>query len=225
MKILFSIILLFISFIISGQNEESIYPDFKNKTHSEVVENDKWKILVSCHGNLNSDNQKDLVLILESKDSILEKRCNSCKRLKNKIRIILILINDNNVQRVIVQNNVFIARPNEGGMARYIEPEVSILNKHLNIFYQYTRGYTIYTFEKKNDDMLLIKAISSGVSGGVFEMDNFDFQTMIFTSETSKISEDFTKSVTIPIKLNTGLKKLSEFKEMYEWEVAKNKYL
>jgi len=69
---------------------------------------------------------EDYALILESKDSVFEKRCSSCYVLKNKPRIILVFFNQNGNQEVIIQNNRFIARGDEGGMEAYIEPELSV---------------------------------------------------------------------------------------------------
>ena len=104
-------------------------------------------------------------------------------------------------QKGIVQNNRFIARGNEGGMTPYIEPELSINNGLLNIYYQYTRSNQSYTFEFKNDRMEIIKAESMGVhsASGNYEHDRYDFINGILTSVTGNISQEKSKTETIKI--------------------------
>jgi hypothetical protein len=109
-------------------------------------------------------------------------------------------------------------------MACYIEPDISIENNQLTIFYEHLRGYTSYLFEHKAEDMILVSAESSGISGGKSGYDYFDFRKGIIKSKEGTISSDSTKTKTIPIKFD-GFKKLSEFGERFDWKVAEYKYL
>jgi len=111
-------IILFLCFYILGfsQNKDSLYPNFVGKHLIEIKQNPDWKLLEKVSGDLDDDDLDDMVLILESKDSIPEKRCLDCKLLKNKPRIILVLFNLDGKQKVKIQNNEFIARGDEGGM-------------------------------------------------------------------------------------------------------------
>jgi hypothetical protein len=219
--------LLFLSFCVLGysQYNESIYPNFIGQNLNTIENNSDWKMLQKSSGDLNKDGLNDFVLILESKDSILEKRCSDCKLLKNKPRIIVVLINQNSNEKAIIQNNKFIARGNEGGMLPYLEPELSIENGLLTIYYQFTRSNQSYTFEFNNNLMEIIKAESNGVhsASGNFENDKYDFKKGEIISEIGNISQE--KVETEIIKFNIKPKSLSEFGEMSDWEIAENKYL
>ena len=50
------------------------YPDFSNHDLNELLNNKAWKVLEKAEGFLNKNNQKDVALVLESKDSLLEQR-------------------------------------------------------------------------------------------------------------------------------------------------------
>lgn len=208
-----------------SQENEPNYPNFIGEQLSFVESHQDWRILQRSTGDLNKDGRNDLALIIESKDSIPEKRCSSCYLRKNKPRIILILLNQDGKQNVVIQNNEFIARGDEGGMAYYIEPEVSITNGLLNIFYQYTRSNQSYTFEFLNGRMQIIggKSVGAHSASGIFESDEFDFKEGIIITETGHISQE--QSKTEILKIDVKPKSLSEFGKMYEWQVAENKNL
>ncbi|MCM4161622.1 hypothetical protein FHG64_05705 [Antarcticibacterium flavum] len=219
--------LLFLILSLSGysQEKESSYPHFIGQPLSFVESHPDWEILKSSTGDLDEDGQNDIALIIESKDSIPEKRCSSCYLRNNKPRIILIFLNKDGYQNVIIQNNEFIARGDEGGMATYIEPELSITNGLLNIFYQYTRSNQSYTFELLEDRMEIIGAKSNGVhsASGNFESVEYDFKEGKIITETGHISQE--KLKTEIQKINIKPKSLSEFGKMYEWQVAEYKNL
>lgn len=219
--------LLCLVFCVLGysQNTEFNYPNFIGQNIESVKTNLEWEILQIATGDLNKDGFEDNSLILESKDNVLEKRCSDCFLLKNKARILLVLLNKNGEIIVTIQNNRFIARGDECGMANYIEPELSIENQFLTIYYQFTRSNQFYTFGFKNDQMEIVRAESNGVesASGNFESDKYDFLKNVILSEIGNISQDKVK--TEVIKINSKPKALSEFGEMYDWEVAENKYL
>ncbi len=219
------IIILFLSFCILGfsQNEDLIYPNFIGKHLSEIKQNPDWKILNKVSGDLNKDDLDDMVLIIESTDSIPEKRCLGCKLLKNKPRIILVLFNLDGKQKAKIQNNKFIARGNEGGMSPYIEPALSIKNGLLSIYYQFTRSNQSYTFEYKSNNMEIVRAESMGVhsASGNYENNKFDFTNGTLTSETGNISEE--ESKTKIIEFEKKPKSLSDFGSMFEWEITEYK--
>lgn len=190
-----------------------------------VMNSEKWEILKKATGDLNNDGLNDSAFILQSTDSIIEKRCKSCYSLKNKARIIVVLLNENNKSTVITQNNKFIARGNEGGMLPYLEPELFIKDGQLTIFYQYTRSNQSYTFKLKANEMIISSAESNDVdsASGNFVSDKFDFTNQEITSKTGNISDD--KDQTKIIKFNAKPKSLSDFNKMYDWEIAEYKYL
>lgn len=222
---IFTILFLVLCVLGFSQNNESNYPNFIGLNIESVENNLDWEILQNATGDLNNDGFEDYSLIIESKDSILEKRCSDCFLLKNKARILLVFLNKDGEKKVTIQNNRFIARGDEGGMANYIEPELSIEDQFLTIYYQYTRSNQSYTFGFRNDQMEIVRAESSGVESvsGNFENDKYDFIKNKIISESGNISQDKVK--TEIIKINSKPKTLSEFGEMYDWEIAENKYL
>lgn len=224
-KRILTIILSITSVLVFSQNMEVNYPKFIGQYLIMIENNSQWKILKEANGDLNNDGLEDLTLILESKNSILEKRCLNCKIFKTKPRIILVFLNDGENQKTIIQNNTFIARGDEGGMLINIEPELSIKNGMLKIYYQYVRSNQSYTFEFINNQMKLVGAESNGVHSvsGDFESKKFDFIQQEIITTTGNISREGDK--TEILKIDVKLKSLSEFDEMYEWEVTENKYL
>lgn len=211
----------FTCFAVYSQNKDSLIPEFLGLNLNSIESNLQWKILDKATGNLNKDLIADMSIILESKDSIFEKRCTNCKTLKNKPRIILILIND----KVIIQNNNFIARGDEGGMLPYLEPELSIKNHLLTIHYQYTRSSQSYTFQFSKEEMIILKAQDASIHSvtGNFESNIIDFKKGLIITKTGNISKEGEKVE--KTNLNIKPKPLSCFGEMYQWKVSKNKYL
>ncbi len=220
-----TIVLSLIGFWGFSQGEENPYPNFIGQDLRMILGSEKWEILDDATGDLNKDGVNDKALILQSKDSIIEKRCESCYRLKNKPRIIVVLLNKKDDYKVISQNNRFIARGDEGGMSPYLEPELSIKEGRLKIYYEYTRSHQSYTFEYKENEMEIVSAESTGVDAvsGNFENDRFDFARQEIISKTGNISGE--TDHTEVIKFNKRPKALSEFSEMYEWEIAEDMFL
>lgn len=222
---IFTIIISIISFAGFSQSKEFQYPDFKNKVLKNVLSSENWEVLTETTGDLNNDDKEDKVLILQSKDSIKEKRCEFCYFIKNKARIIIVALNQNDKYKIITQNNKFIARGNEGGMLPYLEPELSINDGQLKIYYQYTRSNQSYKFEYKDDDMVIVSAESNGVhsASGNFENDKYDFDENEIISTTGNISDE--KEQTKIIKFKAKPKTLSEFEEMGSWKITEFKFL
>ncbi|WP_298529215.1 hypothetical protein [uncultured Christiangramia sp.] len=222
---IFTIIISIISFGGFSQSDEFQYPEFIGQNLKNVIGSKQWEVLTQTTGDLNNDGLKDKALILQTKDSIKEKRCESCYFLKSKPRIIIIALYQNDKYNIIIQNNKFIARGDEGGMLPHLEPELSIKDSQLKIYYQFTRSNQSYTFKYKKGDIIIVSAESNGVhsASGNFENDNFDFIENEITSTTGNISEE--KDYTKIIKFNAKPKSLSEFKEMGSWEITENKFL
>ena len=223
-----NLLITFLVFTVltNAQENTNSYPNFIGKDLSTIENNLDWKILQKASGDLNNDNSSDMVLILESTDSILTKRNEVSKALKNKPRIIVVLLNENNTQSAIIQNNKFIPPGDEGGMLPYLEPELTIKNGLLSISYQYTRSEKSYTFAYKNKQMMITAANFSGVTQaaiGTFEINSYDFKKGIIVHEIGNISEEASTSQTL--KLNVTAKSLSDFDEINEWEVAKDMFL
>jgi len=205
------------------------HPNFMGRSIREVENNPDWKVLRKAKGDLNKDGLLDAAIILESKDSILtETSYHSFPDLrKNKPRIVLVLINQNNRTKVISQNNKFIALGDEGGMLMDLEPDLAIENGLLTITYQFTRSVFCYTFEYNNDCMMIkyVKGSEWGGAGSVHDDFFYDF-TRNEIIEKSKRIYPFDTSWTSKIKkFNDKAKCLSEFGYMCDWVIAEIYYL
>lgn len=207
-----------------SQSKEVNYPDYLDMGIGRILNNSSdWNIIKEAKGYLNGDKVLDFVLVLQLNDPKYAIRdCEDCTQGNNSPRMILILVNN----KVVVQNNKFIARGDEGGMIPYIEPDVSMDNGKLNICWQYTRSHTSYTFEYKKKDLMLTEAETSSVQSttGKFEHNRYLFLRGEIISETGHISDEHFKKDVLKIKLQR-LKKLSELGEMYDWEVVPNFFL
>lgn len=224
MKLIFISIFCLASLLCYSQDLPFTYPEFLGKNLSEIEMDKNWLILDKVSGHLNSDNTQDTAIVLESKDSVYEKDCDTCKLNLTKARILIVLLSSKDKLRTTIQNNIFIARDHEGGMAPHISPELYIENHLLTIYYQYTRSSQSYTFAHDHNKLTIINAISSGVSGtGFYEGNTFDFVAMEILEETGSIEEDILDKRIIPIIAKP--KSLSDFQRMYDWEVAENKFL
>ncbi len=222
---LFILFLLVLSFSSFSQKGVFSFPNFMSQTFSDVQNNPNWNILSKASGDLNLDEHRDLTLVLETRDSVFEKRCSGCKLLKNKPRVLLVLLGDEISYKVFIQNNKFIARGDEGGMASYIQPELSIRNNNLIIYYQFTRSNISYSFEYAKGKMIINRARVNSVQSatGDFEGNIYNFKKKNIIVTTGNISEEEDEVDTL--KLSVQPKTLSKFQEMMEWEVAPDKYL
>lgn len=226
MKIILLFIFLLISSTAFSQASEADYPDFSGKTLSEVDKTKRWIVIEKAEGYLNSDQIKDVAVILQSGSHHFKSCSESADLLADEERIILVLISNDGKPKVTIQNNRFIARPDDGGMTCYLKPSISAKKHKLNISYQYTRAHRKYNFAYRDGDMILVRAetFDRHAASGNFSSNTFDFiGKKIFVKE-GNISSDSVSTKSIPIKYD-GYKKLSEFGEMYEWEIAEYKYL
>lgn len=222
-KTLITSLLILTCFLGFSQKDKFSYPNFIGESLNAVQNNPNWKVLLESSGDLNKDGIKDYALILESKDSIPVKICSYCKLRLDKPRIIVVLLNQNGQEKVIIQNNKFIALGSQGGMLMYLEPELFIKKGLLTIKYQYTRATQSYIFKYDNNQMIITKAISYGYSGDLYEDDLYDFVKKIITQKRKRGING--KWHTKTIKIKDKPKYLSEFGRIYDWKLAENHYL
>ena len=218
-------ILLILNLVLSQKIDE--YPDFKNSDLAEINQNLDWKTLQETSGDLNSDGKPDKVIILESKDSFLEKRCADCKPQQNKARIILVLKKIHDSFKVIAQNNRFISRSDEGGMIPCVEPEISIENNELKIFYQYLRSNQTYIFKYDNNSLKIncSKYVSVQSASGNYVENIIDFKKQIVTIKNGHISTGPENDKIQTISFSEKSKDLEDFESMYSWEIVNNIFL
>lgn len=224
MRFLFSILLVFQVNTFSFKN--STYPDFIGFNLKQIEQNSDYKILKKAEGDLNNDGLSDMSLVLESNLPILEKRCVECHIKKSKARIILVLLNSYKGYEVVIQNNKFIARDNEGGrMLPHFQPDLFIKDNLLTIYYQYTRGNQSYVFKFQNNQLLISEAKSIHVhsASGDYENTEFNFKLKKLKIETGNISAEDSKTQVYEFEANP--KSLSEFDKTYSWEILEYRYL
>lgn len=221
------LILLIPGFLMAtvGYGQDTLFPDFVGKDHERIENTEGWEVLTWAEGDLNQDGIDDLSIILESADSVSESRCESCKSVMTRPRIILVLISTRGVLKVISQNNEFIARANEGGMTSDLIPSLSIKEGLLIITYEYVRSSTTYRFVYMYQKMILVSAEISGIHAvtGDFEKHIFNFQMgemITITGNISREREDERRQ-----RINVSPRTLAEFGRMYEWEILENIYL
>jgi hypothetical protein len=224
-KRILPLLLLALNALCFSQNKEPAFTNFIGQDLGAIEQNSDWKVLKRSDGDLNNDGRNDLALILESKDGVSKKDCVDCETLIIKPRIIVILLNEKEVQKVIIQNNKFIARADQGGMIPHLKPELSIERGLLMIHYQFTRARLSYTFKFKQGLLEIVSAENNGVHAatGNFESDYFDFNKGEITVETGNIAQDTSK--TKVVKFESKPKTLSEFGEILEWEIVENKFI
>lgn len=195
---------------------QNLYPDFLNKTLSEVRQEFGWVVIAEATGNLDRDSQEDFAIVLESKEVLRETRCDGCEEQESRGRIILVLVGGT----VIAQNNVFIARADEGGMTRDIKPSLAITNRQLDIFYMLVRGEDHYIFEMKGNDIVLVKASKLRASHYLFRSDVVDFKKRELVTANQTAADKPAERKTTRLKHSGKLVKLSELKMMGIWNVG-----
>ena len=191
------------------------HPNFMGRSIRELENNPDWKVLRKAKGDLNGDGLLDAAIILESKDSILtETSYHSFPDLrKNKPRIILVLIN---------QNNKFIQLGDDGGMLIDLEPEIAIENGLLTITYHYTGATRSDTFEYNNDCMMIKYVKKRSVSVSLHSDFLYDFVNNEIIEKKKYDNYYDTSWKTKIIKFKDKAKCLTEFEYIYDWKLAEN---
>ncbi len=215
---------LTVSLFMNGQSEAVVFPDFVGKTVEEVVNDPDWIVLQLVAGDLDKDSHIDYVVLLEKKDNPTQ-NINDWKDRKSLPRILLVTHHDNGQNSVQIQNNKFIALANDGGMLPYLEPEMTIENNNLKIYYQFTRSNCWYLFGFDDECLKILYSESSGVHSatGDYERRVIDFRTGKATLETGNISDEHFKKKIQTFEVESRC--LSALGEMFEWEVISGFHL
>ena len=214
---------LFCLSILSVFTMTDPYPDFHHQTLQEIRDNINWEIIAEARGALDNDGREDVALILQSKDPILEKRCGDCAAKNLKARIIVVLLSKGGDGKVVTQNNVFIARGDEGGITKDLKPELSVKNKQLMLSYVFLRGEATYAFEVFGDDLVLIGASKLTASHYIFRSDAVDFKKGTIITESRSERDEPVKTKTL--RIHSQQKRLSELGITGTWEVAEGVFL
>lgn len=217
------LLLIFFTTLSYSQNEAINYPNFVGKDLTSIQKNKDWVILDQVSGHLNNDLKKDKALVIESKDSVNEKRCDHCDISKSKARIVLVLLHEKGKLIVHSQNNEFIPRADEGRKELEISPIIVIENNEFIIFQQYVRDFFSYKFKLQDDQFNIVRATTIESDIHMITSNKYDFIKGTITQKTNRIASK--KEKIKMIKFNVKSKSLSEFKQMHEWKIAEYFYL
>jgi tetratricopeptide (TPR) repeat protein len=188
-----------------------------------------WKLKDKAVGDLNADKIADAALVLEYQDVVNEARSDN-DTIQSHPRVLLVLLKTGDHYSLVAQQNTFILRETEGGPMYDGDPydNIEITKGALNINFQYIRSHLNYKFKYQAGDFYLIKAIDDGVESNIIFDNSFDFLTRkasltsgASTEEGSKAkNKTHIKTINIP-----RLKKLTELKQPYAWEVIKDEFI
>lgn len=236
MKHLLTLLLLLSIGFASGQNFQ--YPKVikEGKTSSDFIP-DGWMLRDSVSGDLNKDKHKDMVIVLQHKDSItlISQDGSFADTVRTQPRILLILFRDtmNNKFVLIEQSNSFILNHDNPMMDdpyQSVKISKGILEIDFQLFYNmgsWITTTTSYKFRYQNNDFELI-----GADNNMFNRASMNYEDYSYNFLTKKWSytkgEDDSKQKP-KIEWNTiDLKELKTLKTLispYLWEVTKDIYL
>ncbi len=170
-------IIVYLLFAITTFGQDFTYPDFKKsyKTVAEIAPAD-WTVFGYKRGELNGDKLKDLVIILEYKNPVVENRHYN-PSIKTKPRILLIFFKSPSGRyNLKLQHNTFLFRDNED-MRPEVFPELNIKNRVLSIHYDLFHDYPTYKFRYQKGDFYLIGANIYGFHGSQYSEDDINLST------------------------------------------------
>jgi len=235
MRQLLTTIFLLTFGIVFGQDFS--YPSINNqgKDIDSFIPNG-WKLLDSTQGDLNKDNQNDLVLIIQHKDSIriIKNNFDYNDTVLAQPRILIILFHNQttNQYQLVEQSNSFIFNHDNPNMEEPYQ-DISIFNGVLKIDFQIFMnmgGWGIsnnsYKFRYQDNQFVLIGADYYSVNrgSGDTEYRSYNFLTKKLRVATGTIESDKHKIVWRTIDLKE-FKTLKTFNHPLTWEVEKDFYL
>jgi hypothetical protein len=221
--------IIFLLFLVIGNRsfgQRFSYPIF-NQSEKSIIDfiPVNWFLKDSAAGDLNGDSISDLVLVVESKDTIEELRPDSSiNRASPRILLVLLKNKNSGSYDLVLQNNTFIIRCGESGMDPRAFGKLSISKKILSIEFEFIRGFSIYKFRYQQQDFYLIGAISNGVAGGEYTGFDIIFITKKAKQTTGDVAGEHTKIKWYNLS-SDHLIKLKEFKMLFTIEVLPGQFL
>ncbi|WP_316820679.1 hypothetical protein [Pedobacter gandavensis] len=213
------------------------FPTLSNqgKSITELVPA-KWKVLDSVAGDLNQDQVKDLVMILEYQQEIRESRAygdNTTELITEiqKPRILAIYFKNKNGYQLATQNNNFILRSQEGGSLGDPLRPMGIEKNQLSLSFQgggEWRWKLKYTFKYNGNNWILEKANNYyyNENSGELTDKQYDFvnRKLLVTTGLGKHSKLPNETIThdFPIK---ELRTFQSFKKPWTWEISPDEFL
>lgn len=195
-----------------------------------------WKVIDSAKGDLNKDNQPDLVWILEYNTAVNEDRAYGNYEIEliretQKPRILAIYFKVGNKYRLVLQNNDFILRSEEGGKMGDPLKGLSIDDHKLTLSFEggnEWRWKLNYQFEYQQKEWNLVNANNIYYHKDTGEMvdKQYDFVDRTIKTIVGSIFKRNISNYTEEDILVFGSKRtLNDFKKPWTWEVTKDNYL
>ena len=190
-----------------------------------------WTLLDSVQGDLNKDNCKDLVLVIQHKDSV--QLDENSELTQPRMLLILFYNKSKNLYNLAEKIESFILPHDDSYMT---DPYVgmSISNKGvLTIEFEffatmgsYGSSTSSYKFRYQNNEFALIGADDYYVhrATGEFGERSFNFLTKKLKVTEGHIDSDKKKVVWRDLDIKE-LKTLKTFKRPFTWEIEKNSYI
>jgi len=190
-----------------------------------------WTLLDSVQGDLNKDNCKDLVLVIQHKDSV--QLDENSELTQPRMLLILFYNKAKNLYNLAEKSESFILPHDDSYMT---DPYVgmSISNKGvLTIEFEffatmgsYGSSTSSYKFRYQNNEFALIGADDYYVhrATGEFGERSFNFLTKKLKVTEGHIDSDRKKVVWRDLDIKE-LKTLKTFKRPFTWEIEKNSYI
>ncbi|NLK56579.1 MAG: hypothetical protein GX292_03390, partial [Bacteroidales bacterium] len=190
-----------------------------------------WTLLDSVQGDLNKDNCKDLVLVIQHKDSV--QLDENSELTQPRMLLILFYNKAKNLYNLAEKSESFILPHDDSYMT---DPYVgmSISNKGvLTIEFEffatmgsYGSSTSSYKFRYQNNEFALIGADDYYVhrATGEFGERSFNFLTKKLKVTEGHIDSDKKKVVWRDLDIKE-LKTLKTFKRPFTWEIEKNSYI
>lgn len=236
MKIILSILLFLAAGVAIAQ--EFRYPTLRasGRTLNDFVPQG-WRMIDSAFGDLNRDARPDAAFVMESNDTVLERRNfdpSDSSLDQKKARILVILFRDPHSRnyQLAEQNNTFIMRSDEGVNFDPFD-DMEIRNEVLNLHFYWgawTRCSAHYQFRYQQGQFKFIGAditvYNCAEGGGEMEIWSYNFLTSRMKLTTGNM---FDETVKERIRWrNLRVRTLRTFKTLptpFDWEILKDIYL
>jgi hypothetical protein len=198
------------------------YPKL-NKSYKKVQEfvSPDWTLLDTISGDLNGDKIKDLVAILEYKDTISETRPNGFSIVTNPRVLLIFFKKSNGSLDLKLQHNTFLLRNGED-MRYEVYPTLSIKKGVLSIHYDLFHDYPTYKFRYQNNDFYIIGATVTGIHGGNWSEENINFDTRSFYKSSYYIDNEKNKKVKHLYLKDLQPLKLMDFKMPLTYKITED---
>ncbi len=195
-----------------------------------------WKIIDSVQGDLNQDNQQDLVLILEHHTAINEDRAYGNYEIElitetQKPRILAVYFKVNNKYRLAIQNNDFVLRSEEGGKMGDPLKSIRVDNNKLILSFEggnEWRWKLNYEFEylQKQWNLVMANNVYYHKDSGEMVDKQYDFvDRTIKTVVGSIFKRNISNTTDEDILVFGSQRTLNDFKKPWTWEITKDNYL